>query len=67
MSYDKYDLMYNSLMKNIQELSELCVDNNVTNAYDLMDIVVFYNDLLEKAKTNGGKVMVKMEDEENED
>ncbi len=61
MDYNKYDLMYNSIMKNIQELSELCVDNNVKNAYDLMDIVVFYNELLEKAKQNNGKVCVKME------
>lgn len=66
MSYNKYDLMYNSIMKNIQELSELCVDNNVGNAYDLMDIVVFYNELLEKAKKNNGKVMVKMESEEEQ-
>ena len=60
---EEYDLMEPSLMKNLQELSELCVDNNVTNAYDLMDIVVFYNELLEKAKLNNGKVMVKMESE----
>lgn len=60
---EEYDLMEQSLMKNLQELSELCVDNNVTNAYDLMDIVVFYNELLEKAKLNNGKVMVKMESE----
>lgn len=61
MNYDKYDLMTNSLMKNIQELSEHCVDNGVKNAYDLMDIVSFYSELLEKAKNNNGKVMVKME------
>lgn len=60
---ESYDLMEQSILKNLQELSELCVDNNVTNAYDLMDIVVFYNELLEKAKLNNGKVMVKMESE----
>ena len=60
---ENYDLMEQSILKNLQELSELCVDNNVTNAYDLMDIVVFYNELLEKAKLNNGKVMVKMESE----
>ena len=63
MNYDKYDLMYNSIQENIQELSELCVDNDITNAYDLMDVVVFYNELLEKAKKNNGKVMVKIESE----
>lgn len=60
---ESYDLMEQSISKNLQELSELCVDNNITNAYDLMDIVVFYNEILEKAKLNNGKVMVKMESE----
>ncbi len=36
---DEYELMENSIMKNIQELSELCVDKGITNAYDLMEIL----------------------------
>ena len=39
----KYDIMQNSILKNIQELSELCVDKGITNAYMLME-------LLEKVK-----------------
>lgn len=61
---EQYEIMEQSIMKNIQELSELCVSNSITNIYDLMDIVVFYNELLEKAKLNDGKVMVKLESEE---
>lgn len=61
---EQYEIMEQSILKNIQELSELCVEYGITNAYDLMDIVVFYNELLEKAKTNNGKVMVKLESEE---
>lgn len=56
--------MEQSIMKNIQELSELCVDYGITNAYDLIDVVELYKQMLEKAKSNGGKVCVKLESEE---
>ena len=43
---DKYELMENSLMKNIQELSEYLVDNlNITNYYELLDILKFVYDV----------------------
>lgn len=43
---NKYELMENSLMKNIQELSEYLVDNlNVTNYYELLDILKFVYDV----------------------
>lgn len=61
MKYDKYDLMYNSVLKNIQELVELCVDSGITNAYDLMDAIALYTEIVEKAKKNNGKVMIKLE------
>jgi hypothetical protein len=35
----EYDLMEQSILKNLQELSELCVDKGITNAYDLMKIL----------------------------
>ena len=58
---DQCELMEQSIMKNIQELSELCVDYGITNAYDLIDVVELYGQMLEKAKSNGGKVCVKLE------
>lgn len=36
---DKYELMQNSIEKNIQELSELLVDKGITDAYMLMEIL----------------------------
>lgn len=61
---EEYELMEQSIMKNIQELSELCVDYEITNAYDLMEIITCYCEILEKAKKNGGKCMVELESEE---
>lgn len=58
------ELMEQSIMKNIQELSELCVDYGITNAYDLMEVVSCYCKILEKAKANGGKCRVELESEE---
>ena len=38
---NKYDLMKNSILKNIQELSEFCVDDmHVDNYYDLIDLMI---------------------------
>lgn len=59
-----YEIMEMSIMKNIQELSELCVDYRIKNAYDLMEVVSCYCEILEKAKVNGGKCMVELESEE---
>lgn len=59
-----YEIMEQSIMKNIQELSELCVDYGITNAYDLMEVVSCYCEILEKAKANGGKCIVDLESEE---
>lgn len=36
---DKYELMQNSIEKNIQELCELLVDKGITDAYMLMEIL----------------------------
>jgi len=45
------DLMYNSIEKNIEELTELCVEYNITNAYDLMDVVSNFSTLCRYLKT----------------
>ena len=38
---NSYDIMYNSLMKNIQELSEFLVDEfGLTGYYDLVDYMI---------------------------
>lgn len=55
---EDYELMSNSIMKNIQELSELCVDYGITNAYDLMEIVEKYCEILEKCKNSKNKRIV---------
>lgn len=60
---EKYEIMSQSIFKNIQELSELCVDYGITNAYALMGVVELYAQMLEKAKKNGGKVLVEMSEE----
>lgn len=57
---EQYEIMEQSIFKNIQELSELCVGYGITNAYDLMEVVELYAQMLEKAKKNGGKVLVEM-------
>ena len=61
-----YEIMEMSIMKNIQELSELCVDYRIKNAYDLIDVVELYGQMLEKAKSNGGKVLVDLRESEEE-
>ena len=63
---EEYELMKQSILKNIQELSELCVEYGITNAYDLMEVVSCYCEILEKAKTNGGKVLVDLRESEEE-
>lgn len=60
MEYDKYELMQNSILKNIQELSELCVDSGIDSAYDLMDLIENYINILNKAKENDGKICLKL-------
>lgn len=39
-----YEIMEQSIFKNVQELSELCVDYGITNAYALMEVVEKYKD-----------------------
>jgi len=61
---EQYEIMEQSILKNIQELSELCVDYGITNTYDLMEVVSCYCEILEKAKSNGGKCVVTLGSEE---
>ena len=61
---EQYEIMEQSILKNIQELSELCVDYGITNTYDLMEVVSCYCEILEKAKSNSGISMVELESEE---
>lgn len=38
---NKYDICYNSLLKNIQEFCEFCVDDlKVSGYYDLVDYII---------------------------
>lgn len=60
---NNYEIMEQSIFKNIQELSELCVGYGIKNAYALMGVVELYAQMLEKAKKNGGKVIVEMSEE----
>lgn len=63
---NNYEIMEQSIFKNVQELSELCVGYGITNAYDLMEVVSCYCEILEKAKANGGKVCIELESESEE-
>lgn len=56
---EKYEIMEQSILKNLQELSELCVDNGINSAYDLIDLIENYMELLKKVKKSG-KVVVKI-------
>ena len=44
------DIMYNSLEKNVQEVSELCVEYGIDNAYDLMDVIANFSTLAKYLK-----------------
>lgn len=44
------DIMYNSLGKNIEEVTELCVEYGITNAYNLMDVVANFSTLVKYLK-----------------
>ena len=44
------DIMYNSLEKNVQEITELCVEYGITNAYDLMDVITNFSTLAKYLK-----------------
>lgn len=61
---EQYEIMEQSIFKNIQELNELCVEYGITNAYDLIDVVELYGQMLEKVKANGGKVLVNLRERE---
>ena len=43
------ELMQKSIMKNIQEFSEFCAyDFNVSNYYDLLDKIIYLNNMVAK-------------------
>lgn len=44
------DIMYNSLEKNVQEVSELCVEYGIDNAYDLMNVIANFSVLAKYLK-----------------
>lgn len=65
----EYELMRQSILKNIQELSEECVDNyHVNNYYDLSDLIVdLWNiraKLIRKNKKLYEEIIKEMESEE---
>ena len=55
----KEDIMYNSLEKNVQEVSELCVEYGIDNAYDLMDVVANFSTLVKYLKGQNESVNLK--------
>ena len=43
----EYDLMEQSILKNLQELSEFCVsDFKVNNYYELVDKIIYINNIV---------------------
>ena len=55
---NRYDIMYNSIQKNIQELTEFLVDDfKVNNYYELIDKIIFLNNVyVKKQKKNKKEV-----------
>lgn len=53
---DNRERMINSIYKNVGELAEMCLEYNINNAYDLMDVIVNYGmvwEYLEKQNKTG--------------
>lgn len=50
-SYERVENMIFSINKNIQELSELCLEYNISNAYILMDVISNYGVLIDYLKS----------------
>lgn len=66
---NSYDIMYNSLMKNIQELSEFLVDEfGVVSYYDLVDYITdLYNFKVSVYKENKELALKILKELESED
>lgn len=57
-NYEKVENMIFSINKNIQELSELCLEYNISNAYILMDVIENYYSVIRylKEQNKGGNL-----------
>lgn len=61
---DNYELMENSVQKNIQELTEFCVDNmHVSNYYDLIDLMIELWNIRAKLKKKDNKLFEEIKKE----
>lgn len=66
---NKYDLLYNSLQKNIQEFIEFIVDNfKITSYYNLTDLIVYLHNFMAKTYVKNKELAFEIEKElkENE-
>jgi len=62
----KYELMEQSILKNIQELSEECVDNfHVTNYYELSDLITNLWNIRAKLYKKDNKIFYEIMEEIN--
>ena len=60
----KYELMDQSISKNIQELTEFCVDNmHVSNYYDLIDLMIELWNIRAKLKKKNNKLFEEIKKE----
>lgn len=55
---EEVEIMISSIHKNVGELSELCVQYGISNAYQLMDAIVSYAELVKyiKEQNNSGNL-----------
>lgn len=55
---EEVEIMISSIHKNVGELSELCVQYGISNAYELMDAIVSYAELVKyiKEQNNSGNL-----------
>lgn len=61
---EKSELMEQSILKNIQELSEFCVyDFKVNNYYDLVDKIILLNNIVATLERKNNKLYKEIKNE----
>lgn len=61
---EKSELMTQSILKNLQELSEFCVyDFKVNNYYDLVDKIVLLNNMIARLNKKHPKIYLQIKNE----
>ena len=54
---EEVEIMISSIHKNVGELSELCVQYGISNAYELMEVVEKYFEILNQIRKSKVEIM----------